>query len=282
LITNEGKNQIKRYLAGYVPYIAGSVALGIGTSAETLTEKTLQFEAARADINSVTYNFATNKLVFKGSLPNEFGGMIYEIGLFSSLAARPAVGSRVLTNFDSTLEDWRDASNNASAYATANSRIGGDSLLHTPAASGTQSATISNLNYDFSYNTAADKFSFAYSVLNTSATAVSIRFYTDSSNYYTFNLTGADVNTIGYKIVSRTKGSATTSGTPDWGKITQITITTTAGAGQADVEFDAIRIDNPNEYGLDNILVARKVLSTPVATAKGQPQDFEYSLDITL
>ena len=280
MITNEGKNQIKRYLAGYVPYVAGSLAIGIGSSTETLTEKTLQYEVARVDIQSVTYNFATNKLIFKGSLPNEFAGIIYEVGLFSSIASLPMIGSRVITNFDSTLENWRNLDDTVSSYAVPNSRIGGDALLHTPAASATATATLRNLTYDFSYNTAADKFSFAYANVNTNVSANTVKFLTDSSNYYTFNIFVN--NTVGYKIVNKTKAEAVATGSPSWAKITEIQVTTTATGGQADVEFDGIRVDNPNEYGLDNILVSRKVLSTPVATVAGQPQDIEYSLDIAI
>lgn len=281
MITTEGKNQIKRYLAGYIPYIAGSVALGLGATAETLLDKTLQHETARVNITSLTYNFATNKLIFKGSLPNQFAGSIYEIGLFSSTVDKPTLGSRTLTSFDSTLEDWRNlADGNPVSYASTNARVGGDSLLHTPLTSTTMTSYLRNLNYDFSYNTAADKFSFAYANVNTNVSANTVKFLTDSSNYYTFNIFVN--NTIGYKIVSLTKSQAVATGSPNWGKITEIQVTTTATGGQADVEFDGIRVDSPNDYGLDNILVARKVLVSPIVTTKGQPQDVEYSWDIAL
>lgn len=281
MITTEGKNQIKRYLAGYVPYIAGSIGLGIGSVAETLTDKTLQHEVVRVDVTSLTYNFATNKLIFKGTLPPQFAGTIYEMGLFSNTTNNPTLGSRQLTAFDSILEDWRNLSDNSVAtYAVPNSRVGGDALLHTPLAAATSTSYLRNLNYDFSYNTAADKFSFAYANVNTNVSANTVKFLTDSSNYYTFNIFVN--NTVGYKIVSLTKAQAVATGTPNWGKITEIQVTTTATGGQADVEFDSIRVDSPNDYGLDNILVARKVLVSPIVTAVGQPQDAEYSWDIAV
>jgi hypothetical protein len=254
--------------------------MGLGASAETLTEKTLQFEVVRVDVNSVTYNFATNKLVFKSSLPNDFAGVIYEMGLFSSVT-QTALTSKTITNFNSVLEDWRNLSDGSVAsYAAPNSRIGGDALLHTPLSGATSTSYLRNLSYDFSYNTAADKLSFAYSNVNTNVSAITVRFLTDSTNYYTFNVF---VNsTIGYKIVTLTKSQAVATGAPKWSNITEIQVATTATGGQADVEWDGIRIDNPGDYGLDNILVARKVLATPVASAVGQPQDVEYSLDIAI
>jgi hypothetical protein len=281
MITTEGKNQIKRYLAGYVPYIAGSLGFGIGQTAEQLLDKTLQFEVGRVDITNLTYNFSTNKLIFKGSLPNEFAGVVYEIGLFSPTTGRPAAGSRELTFFNSVLEDWRNLSDlSLSSYSGTNSRVGGDALLHTPLAGATATATLRNLAYDFSYNAAGDKFIFAYANMNTNVSAVTARFLTDSSNYYTFNIFSS--STVGYKIISLTKSQAVATGAPDWSRITEIQVATTATGGQADVEFDGIRIDNPNDYGLDNLLVARKVLTTPVTTTAGQPQEIEYSWDIAL
>lgn len=285
MITTSGKSHIKRYLAGYVPAIAGSIALGIGSTAESLLDANLQFEFVRSDVRLVTYNFATNKLIFKTTIPDSLAAQIYEVAVFSSTSDNTGVayGSRLISTFSQVDESWRKLSNDTPvSYAVTGSRIGNDALLHTPVASASETSYLRNLNFDFSQNTAADKFTIAFSVINANTSSVQLKLMTDASNYYSYTFSSAEVGSIGYKVLSRTKATATVTGAPNWSQITELQLVTTSTAGgQSDVEFDGIRIDNPNDYGLDNILVARKVI-TPVTKVAGQPQDLEFSLDINI
>jgi hypothetical protein len=101
---------------------------------------------------------------------------------------------------------------------------------------------------------------------------------TDASNYYSYSLATA----VGYKLIKATKGSASVTGAPNWANITEIRIITTAAAGTANVEFDAIRIEDVDSVSLDYILVARKVLAVPFTKTDGMSQDTEFSLDVVL
>lgn len=286
MLTNEGKNHIRRYLAQYVNAIAQSVAFGIGSAAEAGTDTALHLEVVRSPVNLVSYDFANNKLVYKASIPEDYIGKIYEVGLYS-LDQDPAsgsYGSRLVTTFDSGTEVWVDPADGTTApafSATAN-RVGADAMLHDPAASATMTDTLRNLSLDFSGNSAADTFKFALNVANANTNQVIYRFMTDTANYYSFTI-NATVQTAGYKIVELTKGSATVTGTPDWSNITEVqVITNSKSSGASSVEHDAIRIEDKDSASLDYILVARKVLPAPVTSSDGLAQDIEFSLDITL
>lgn len=283
MITSEGKNHIRRYLAGYVPVMVQSVAFGIGNRAESLSDTALHLETAQSQINLTTYDFATNKLVYKSPIPDEYEGMIYEVGLYS-MASDPnstEFSSRNLTTFDSATEEWVNAVDDTFAvFVSTNTRVGADSLSATPALSTTYTAALRNLELDLSGYSASDGLSFAYNVGNANTSNIRIRFLTDTSNYYEFSL-GAQ--TAGYKITQVLKGSAVVTGVPSWENITQIHILTTSGAaGASAVSFDAIRIEDKDTINLDYILVARKVLSAPVTKIDGMAQDIEFSLDVTL
>lgn len=284
MITTEGKRHIKRYLAGYTPAIATAVALGVGTRAEDGSDIALQFEAARADITLVQYDFSTDELVFKGPIPDDYVGDIYEVGLYS-LYRDPATGEVGATNvaiFDDTKEVWVDNGTSAlETYSTTGSRIGTTSLSHTPAASATKTSSLRDLSFDFSGYGSADYVVVALNVNNTNTASIKVRFLTDASNYYEFTTTS--VTTSGYKVFEFIKSTATVTGAPTWSSITEIqVVTTSAGGGASAVTWDGIRFQDANPSNLDYILVARDVLASSKTKVAGQPQDFEFRLEVTV
>lgn len=283
MLTTEGKNQIRRYLAGYVPNIASTMAFGIGTRAEALGDIALQLETTRSQVAFISYDFASNKLVWKAPIQDTYAGKVYEVGLYT-IDINPDAGdfgSRLITPFDSADEDWIDVGSGLDAsFNSTNTRVGTDSLRHTPALSTTATASLANIAMDFSGFSGADGFTFAYNVGNANTSQISFRFLTDASNYYRFDM-GAQ--TAGYKVVETTKSAALVTGTPNWSTITEIRVlTTSAGTGASQVDYDAIRIEDKDTTNLDYILVARKVLVTPFTKVDGQPLDCEFSLDVAL
>mgnify|MGYP006192780259 CR=1 FL=1 len=278
MITTEGSLHIKRFLTGSVGTIAQSIALGVGTAAESAGSTALDFEVVRADIHLVSYDFTLNKLVFKATLPEDFIGTVYEAGLWSQSANTLAhdYGSRLLVSF----EDYEGWNATLSPAATNAGRFGEDVLVHTPAASATVTAILSDQVLDLSGNSAADSFSFAYNVGNANTAGITIRFYTDDANYYGFNL-GAQ--TAGYKVTKMTKGIAQVTGVPNWGNITQVRVITTSTAGGAsNVSYDAIRIEDVDTVNPEYVLVARDLLATPYSKTESTPQDIEFTLGVTV
>lgn len=276
MITTVGKTFIKRYLAGKAGTAAGAISLGIGDVAAQASDTSLQFEFARIPVALTEYDFVDDKLVFKGSVPAEIAGKIYEIGLWTdeinALAGNQ--GSRLVTSFESDSEEWTSGT-----FDTNTVRIGPDSLKHTPSASTTTTSTMSNLTLDFGANSAADKFIIAYNVDNANVANIKIRFMKDVSNYYEFTITSP---TSGYKFSTFTKGSATLVGTPSWEEVNELSVLTTAtSGGVASVEYDGIRLEDVDTVSPEYGLIARFILASPIEKVEGSVQDIEYRLNVT-
>lgn len=281
MITAEGMNHIKRYLAGWTPSIALSMAFGVGTAAPTSSDKELQFEVGRSDIELVSYDFVQNKLVFKASLDEEFDATIHEVGLYSleSNMISGEYGSRMISSFDSETEEWFQGANPAT-YVTTNTRIGEDSVFLNPAANGSVSVTQEDTVLDLSGYSAADQLSFAFYSDNTHASSIRYRFKTDASNYYDFTITSVP---SGFSIVRRNKGTATVTGTPSWENITSMEVTVSAKAtGTASVNLEGIRIEDMDTISPDYVLVARVVLAVPFDKVSGRIQEVEFPLGVTI
>lgn len=276
MITNRGKLFFKNFLASQTGQMVGAASFGIGSTAAAATDERLQFEFARQAVDVVAYDSVNNRLVFKGTIPQEVGGTIYEVGLWTSEANVMAVSDqpRIITTFDSETEEWTNETTSLTA------RIGVDSLRHTPPASTSAGSTLAGLTLDFNDNPSTDSFILAYNVGNSNTAAIRVRFYTNSTNYYDMNISNP---TAGYKFSSVTKGSLTATGSPDWADITSIDVTTVSNSGGAsDVLFDGLRIEDNDTTNLDYGLVARFIPAVPVVKPVGQVLDFEYTLAVTV
>lgn len=281
MITTLGKNHIRRYLAASTPNLAGAIAVGVGEAAEALGQTALGLEFHRVEILYSFYDFANNNIVFKAELPDDLAGKIYEIGLFSKLenASSGTYGSKLLISFDSDSENWYNGIN-LSTFTSVNTRVGKDSLSHTPAASGTNTSSYAGLAKDFSANSSADTFNFAFYNTNTNVSNISFRFKTDAANYFTHTVSNPPA---GYQIVTATKGSFVATGAPSWSNIDTVEVATSSKAsGASNVEFDAIRLEDVDDVDIDYVLISRKKLVTPITKLEGQMMDIEFTLGVSV
>lgn len=277
MITTRGKTFIKRYLAGKGESAVGAMSVGIGNAAAAAGDERMQFEFARVPVTVTDFDFVNDQLVFKGTLDEEVGGTIYEVGLWSD-EVNPSAGSqesRILTTFDSASENW-----DVETFDTANTRIGVDSLKHTPAANTSVSSILSGITIDLSDFTSLDTFTLAYFVGNANVSGFRIRLRTDASNYYEYLVS---TPTAGYKFSNFTKGSATVVGTPDWANINEIEVRTGAlASGSASIQYDGLRIEDVDSVAPEYGLIARFVPAAPIVKEEGIVQDFEYALPVSI
>ncbi len=277
MITAAGKTFIKRYLAGQAGTMVGAMSVGIGDTAATLNDTRMQFEFARVPVAVIDYDFVNDQLIFKGTLDEEIEGKIYEVGIWTA-EVNSAAGnqeSKLLTSFDSATEDW-----GVETFASTNTRIGVDSMRHTPVLSTTSSNILTGITLDLIDYSSLDTFVLAYYVANSFTANIKVRIRTDSSNYYEFTVTSP---TTGYKFSTFTKGSATVVGAPSWANINEIEIRTTATAGgTASVDYDGLRIEDVDSVAPEYGLVAHYIPSVPVVKLEGIVQDFEYALPVTI
>lgn len=276
MISNDGKRHIKRYLAGSEPAIAQSIAFGIGRTAASADDTRLEFEVSRTDIELVSYDFIADRLIFKTSLPSTLLGEIHEIALYTSNFNTQAgqYGSRILFSFDSLTEDW-----SGGTFVVDEARLGGDSLNHSPAVSSTVTSELAELYFDLSGYSGADTFLLSANIGN-NVDGVTLRFLTDSSNYYEVDL-GAQ--SPGYKVLEFSKASFVATGSPSWEEINVAQISTTASAaGAGGIDFDGLRIEDVDTINSDYAMVAREVLETPHIKRVGQLEEIEFSLGVNI
>lgn len=277
MITSRGRTFIKQYLAGHAGTLVGAMSVGIGDQAATLNDERMQFEFARVPVLVTDYDFANDQLVFKGTLDESVEGEIREVAIWTAEVNSSAGNqeSRLITSFDSETEEW-----DVETFGTATTRIGPDSLQHSPAASTTAASVLSGISVDLVDFSSLDSFILAYSVDNSNCDSIEIRLRTDASNYYSLNIASP---TAGYKFDVFTKGSAAVVGVPDWADINEVEVRTTATAGgSASVGYDGLRIEDVDSIAPEYGLVARSVLSTPFNKEEGIVQDFEYALPVNI
>lgn len=277
MITANGRRFIKRFLAGQSGTLVGAISVGIGNTAPVLNDERMQFEFARVPVVVTDYDFATDRLIFKGTLPEEVEGTIHEVGIWTAEvnAAAGNQESRIITTFDSATEDWT-----VETFDTANTRLGVDSLKLTPAANATNSSVLTGITLDLGDFSSLDAFTLAYFVANANAAAIRFRMRTDSANYYEFSVLNP---TTGYKFSTFPKGAAVVVGTPNWSDINEVEVITTAkAAGSASVQFDGIRIEDVDTIAPEYGLIARHVLAAPIVKAEGIVRDIEYALPVNI
>lgn len=283
MITLNGKTYIKRYLAAQVPSIGSCIAYGLGTSPAAAGDSGMHFEMGRADVTLTSYDFTNDRVIFKATLPDTAGGEIHEVALWSTNENSQAgnFSSKLLASFDSDSETWvNNVDGTPALYSTEGARIGADALNVTPAAGQTVGFILNDLVLDLSGNSGADVFKFAYNVglSSTPPASITVRFRTDSANYYYYVIATPGT---GYHIDSLLKGNALVNGTPNWSSIIGIEIIVVAGAaGAADVDFDGIRIEDTDSVNPDYVMIAREVLATPYVKVEGQSQEVEFSLKV--
>lgn len=278
MITDNGKTFIKRFLAGQSGTLVGAISVGIGSIPEGAADERMQFEVARVPVIVTDYDFVNDELIFKGTLDETVEGVIHEVGLWTAEvnAAAGNQESRLITTFDSETEDW-----DVETFATENTRIGVDSLSHTPVASAVSASVLTGITLDLGDFSSLDSFILAYYVGGGGNVAsVNVRFRTDSANYYEFTI---NAPTPGYKFTTLSKGSAAVVGNPDWYDINEIEIRTTATAGgAAAVQYDGLRIEDTDTIAPEYGLVARHVLASPILKEEGIVRDVEYALPVSI
>jgi hypothetical protein len=373
VITTAGKTQIAKSIANQNSQWAGSIAIGSGASAASVTNKKLNFEYARGPVNSISsaplvvgdVGFASTtvasgsnnvdistfagsgtlnvvsttgfdscgtisvyatpsvgapkfysitytgkssttftgcnssnasaimstgnqvsiekiRLTAKAALGENISGQIYEIGIFSSTSLTSQFET-ILSNCDD-IEGWYYQKTDGtwaelidvSGYSTTVGRAGNQSIYFNSVPTYSSGRRVRFFaNFDFSEVSSIDTFAFAVQKTGGSAGNITVRFYTDETNYFTASLSTIASGTNTYTILESAKSSWTTVGSPDWSNITFIEVNNPEG----NIYLDGIRLDNVVAE-TQSILVSRSLPSTIITKVEGTPLEIEYLLDL--
>lgn len=266
MITDNGKNAIKRFFGGQINQIGGTLGFGVGTTPATPADGSLDYEVLRTSVVAVNGDVNNDRTVFKGRIEPGQIRYIYEVGLYES--TQVATLSRAFNLFAPGGGVWTNGELDPT-YARANV----NALRVDFLANGTTNAEITGMNENLTEYTDSDQIvAGVYASPNLSS--LRIRMGTDDANYFEFVITDLDV---GYNVVRVARGTAAITGSPTWESIQYVAVRPSATAdGNGYIHLDGLRI----EQLASGQLVARSVLEDPIEVDAEIASDVEYALRV--
>lgn len=273
LITTEGKRLILRVLAEQASSLGQAIGLGVGNAAALVGDTRLQWEVDRTAIAIKNVDYTNNRVIMKTTLPQNSIYTIYEMGLWSQFTNNINSDnvSRTLTTFETSFENWTNATLDATQ-----SRTSPDSIRIDATSSSTTTSTTS-VDLDLSGYSGVDAFNIAFYKANNNITTLKLNFASATGSWE-----GSATVTalpVGYNIITIAKSAFTATGTPDWSAITSMSVKVTAGASAGYLILDGIRIEDGDTLNSEYALVSRSVLGTPLVKTDSSPMDIEYAIE---
>lgn len=274
MITTNGETHVLRFFAGIAGTIGSQIVLGTGTKAEAKSDFRLDFEAIRVDVSAIGIDADNKRIIFKGIIPSEVTGTFYESGLISEPpTTSPEEAGRILADFNEA-ELWTGGE-----FQTTG-RSGGNSYRLDAVASGNSTALFGDVAFDLSKYSDSDEFNIAFTNNSANTSSVVVRVGSDSSNYLSYKI---DNPAQGYVVASWKKSEMSQTGSPDLTNATYLAVVLNAKVGgAAQVDVDGLRIEDADTLDTQSVLVARKVLESPVTKTAGVELEIEYSLGLTI
>lgn len=286
IITSDGMHIIRTYLSGGVSDWAGALSVGaMNFSAPSINDRSLEFESIRVPV--LLKSVDGDELVISATLPSEFNGKIFELGLYSSVVNISSEGfdDKLLTNFD---ELWTDINGDelSTSYFSSNSRVGGRNLEVSNSSIYTQS----NSSLDISGYSNLDNLCILYNVTALGSDRIlTIKFEDDQlpvpgSKTITISIPG---NTLGYQTIVTQLGNLVNSNFNNI--ISKIIISGSSDPSFAEIEIDAIRINDADEIDPLFAMVSRSLIGTVAGNSSsdyviknaGIETDIEYRVRIS-
>jgi hypothetical protein len=267
LITDSGYQIIRNYLTGRASSWCGSIALGATNfDAPTTGDTRLDFQAARLPV--VLNSIEGSEIVLVAEMETDFEGKIYGLGVFPSTINNASGGfdDKVVTTFS---ESWEDALGVPLLDAAFNGddevlvgRLGYRNLIIDNA--------VDEAAYDVSMDTTGysdlDAMTILYKTTATGSNRVidvtlyDDQFPTPATMVGQFSLVGSST---GYKIATLNLGNFVKDATFN-GSVSRMSIVNTQPSGAvAEVELDAIKVDDLDSNDPNFSLVSHALVGTP-------------------
>lgn len=276
LLTNAGHTAILRYLAGQIPNLGDTIAIGSSPVAASSSDVRLSFEIDRFAVQLKNADITNDLIIFKTTIPQELVYKIYEIGLWTTQTNRLAgqFPSKMLTSFDTVVETWTNSS-----LDSTNQRVG-DNGLRVDAGISSTVSTRTDVNIDMSGYTASDTFLLAFYKPNNNISTIKLVFANLAGGSFSQSVTVSSLPT-GYNVISFPKSGFTPSGTISWGTIERFGFDITAGGTAGFVTLDALRAEDTDTLNNEYALISRAVYGSPILKTSTSQMDVEYGLEIS-
>ena len=276
LITNIGRKIILQYLTRAREEWAADMAIGALNTAPAATDIQLNFETGRYPVILKTFLSATltdpDLILVRATIPENVYANIYEIGIYPTNTSFSTVSNRnniILTEF-SDLTNWVNSAgtievNPFAPQASGSPRTGANSISFL------NNTTYSNTNLSIPIS--------GYSSLDD----LQILMYNSTAGVVTVTLTDISgiTQTISFTITTNGNYSSLSakfgSSISDFSYITGISISTNSTAA---LTIDAIKSSDASEISVEESLVSKSVLTTPIAKLNNVPLDVEYYIEL--
>lgn len=282
VITTQGFNIIRNYLASSTKNWAGAIAVGaLNNNAPSVSDTSLEFELSRYNIN--VSGVRGNNIVLSAEIDEKFSGQIFEVGIYPTISNESSVGfdDRVIATFN---ENWTNIS--GASLSSSNFEGADDNPL---ARSGYRSIIFNDSALDAYCETSVgisgysdlDSISILYKTAQTGVSkTIRLTFYDDQfptagTRYYDFQFNGSS---IGYKKVTQQLGYFTETGNFN-GQVSKIQLGSSAG-DFATIHIDSIKFDDSDETNPDFALVSRALIGQ--AGESGSDDYFEKRAGSTM
>lgn len=291
ILTTEGKNIIRNYLAGNIGAWSGSLAIGaMNSSAPAVTDLGLEFEITRVPVVLATVR--NTNIILSADIDSDTAGRIFELGVYPTITNSFSAGfdDKVITNFG---ENWLDGTGTSlgsgnfdGTEEVPTARLGYRNLII-----GNSGITAEySIGVDLSGYSDLDSLSILYKVATTGSNkTVRLTFYdnqlpTAGTKYYDFVIPGS---TSGYGKLTKELGYFTETGNFN-NSVSKIKITSTA-ANNAIIHLDAIKLDDVDETNPNFALVSRALIGQVGGSATtdyfekkaGTNMTIEYVVELT-
>ena len=268
MITDVGKEVIKKFFGLQTASIGGALVLGTGDAAADASDVQLNFEVARLQVVSVNPDLDNDRIVFKAVMPAGTINQIYEVGL---LHVGDDTSSRAFGVFEGSEAEWTEGT-----LSTDNARRGVETLLVSASTSDSTLAELVDQSIDISSFAVTDSLAVAYTA-DANLSNLEVRIGADSSNYRKFTFVpDAD----GYNTQRMNLSAGVDTGTVDLAAINYVAVLAVAGSGgPTDLYLDAITVED--NTSLDE-LVVRYVPGSPITTNTLIETEIEFSIGITV
>jgi hypothetical protein len=276
LVTDIGRKIILQYLSRAREEWAADMAIGSLSTTPLSSDTQLNFETGRYPVILKTFLSATSTdpdlIIVRATIPENVYANIYEIGLYPTKTSFSTVSNRnniMLSDF-SDLTDWSTSTgtttvNQFTPQGASSPRIGANSV------SLSNSTTYVNTNLSIPVTGYSSIDSLQILIYNSTAGVVTVTLTDVSGITQVINFT--TTNNTGYTSLSTLFG-------PSMSNFTYITAISIATNSAASLTIDAIKTSDASEISVEECLVSKSVLITPIAKLYNVPLDIDYYLKL--
>ena len=274
LITTSGRSILMQYLCNIKSSWASDLAIGAINTAPTTSDTQLNFETGRYPVSLKTFISASggnpDLIVVRSTIPEGVYANIYEVGVYPIPSSATSVdkNNEIIENF-SDIPSWSSTGtrtiNEFAPGISTSPRVGQYSVRLS------QSSSISKTGININLNgyTALDNLELlAYNTVAGDVTVV----LTDITGITETVVFTATTNT-GYSILSKKFSSSVSN----FSYIQSISITTDSNCA---LTIDAIKVSLGSTISVDDALISKSVLGSPIVKNYNVPLDVEYYIEL--